>query len=39
MEELGFVLEDYNEAEAKELVARLIPYYKELWVETQKMGK
>jgi len=39
MEELGFVLEDYNEAQAKELVAKLIPYYKELWDETQKMGK
>lgn len=35
MLELGFVIENYDEAASAKLVAELIPYYKELWEQTQ----
>lgn len=35
MLEMGFVIENYGEVASAKLVAELIPYYKELWEQTQ----
>ncbi|HBT40450.1 MAG: Uncharacterized protein XD58_1589 [Thermotoga sp. 50_1627] len=35
MEEMGFVIENYDEAASAKLVSELMAYYKELWEETK----
>ena len=35
MLEMGFVIENYDEAASAKLVSELVPYYKQLWEETQ----